>query len=159
MGGNLDLTVAAIVEDDKRFLFVEELVSGQPVINQPAGHVEPGESVFDAVIREALEETAWHFSPEAVTGIYLWTHPDKLQTFLRVAFCGYCRDHEPDRALDDGILRTLWLSRDELEHRAGRLRSPMVTRCIDDYLGGARNAVPTIRSLPIQALIERAVIL
>lgn len=134
------LTVAAIVERTGRFLCVEELIAGRRVINQPAGHVEPGETPAQAVIREALEETAWHFRPTAVVGIYLWRPPEAARPYLRVALCGDCTAHEAGRALDTGILQAVWLERDELLARAGTLRSPMVMRCLDDYRAGQRLA-------------------
>ncbi|MFV2004182.1 MAG: NUDIX hydrolase [Gammaproteobacteria bacterium] len=131
-------TVAAIIERDNKFLMVEELVNGERVFNQPAGHLDPDESLVDAVVRETREETAWQFIPEAVTGIYLWKHPVNGESFLRVAFCGQCDDHHPEQALDDGILKAVWKSRDELVQQNQQLRSPMVINCIDDYLSGNR---------------------
>ena len=133
-----DVTVAAIIERDDRFLMVEEHVGNRLVINQPAGHLEVNESFTAAVIREALEETAWTFIPDSLVGIYLWQHPERSVSFLRVTFCGKVTDHDPDRPLDHGIKRTLWLSRDELEKKQAQLRSPMVIKCIDDYLAGTR---------------------
>ena len=129
-------TVAAIIERDGKFLMVEELAHSEQVFNQPAGHLDPDESLIDAVIRETLEETAWNFTPEAVTGIYLWKHPVNGKSFLRVTFCGQCRDHDPEQPLDDGIIQAVWKSRAELEQQ--KLRSPMVLNCIDDYLSGRR---------------------
>jgi len=131
-------TVAAIVERDNKFLIVEELIHGKKVFNQPAGHLEPDESLIDAVTRETLEETAWHFEPQAITGIYLWKHPDNGESFLRIAFYGTCHDHDPEQSLDDGILQAVWKSRDELIEQHQQLRSPMVLDCIDDYLAGKR---------------------
>ena len=131
-------TVAAIIERDNRFLMVEELSSNKRVFNQPAGHLDPDESLIDAVIRETLEETAWSFKPEAITGIYLWKHPDNGESFLRVAFCGVCDNHQPQLALDDGIIQAVWMSRDELTQQQQKLRSPMVINCIDDYKAGKR---------------------
>ena len=131
-------TVAAIIERDGKFLMVEELVNDERVFNQPAGHLEPDESLIDAVIRETLEETAWHFVPEAITSIYLWKHPDNGESFLRVAFCGSCHDHDAGQPLDDGILQAVWKSRDELMQQPQQLRSPMVINGIDDYLVGKR---------------------
>ena len=131
-------TVAAIIERDNRFLMVEEIINGEPVFNQPAGHLDPDESLIDAVIRETQEESAWQFIPEAITGIYLWKHPDNGKSFLRVAFCGSCLNHSPTQALDDGILHAVWKSRDELIGQPDKLRSPMVINCIDDYLAGKR---------------------
>lgn len=131
------VTVAAVIEDAGRYLLVEEQ-GGGVVYNQPAGHVEPGEGLIEAVIRETREETAWGFRPTALVGVYRWVHPDSDTTYLRFCFTGECYDHDPHRQLDTGIIRTWWLSREELDEIAGRLRSPLVTRCIDDYRLGRR---------------------
>lgn len=131
-------TVAAIVEHDGRFLMVEERIEGKHCYNQPAGHLDPDESLIDAVIRETREETAWHFTPEAVTGIYLWKQPASGQTFLRVSFCGKCSDHHPTQPLDEGIIAAHWLTLDEIRDRHSQLRSPMVLQNIEDYLSGKR---------------------
>ena len=133
-----DVTVAAVAERDGKFLFVEERASGRVVINQPAGHLEDGETFLEAVVRETLEETAWQFAPTALLGVYVWRPEHQSRTFLRVAFAGELLDHDPARPLDHGILRTRWLSRDELLAPRLRLRSPLVTQCVDDYLAGAR---------------------
>ena len=130
-------TVAAIVEKDGKFLIVEESINDEIVYNQPAGHLEANESLIDAVIRETQEETAWTFSPEALVGIYLWPQPNTDRTFLRFAFCGTCNNHQANQKLDDGIVRALWLSKDELK-QSTNLRSPMVIKNIDDYLAGQR---------------------
>ena len=130
-------TVAAIVEREGKFLMVEEEVYGEIVYNQPAGHLDPGESLIDAVIRETREETAWLFTPESLLGIYLWPQPKTNRSFLRFAFCGTCSDHQSEQMLDEGILRALWLSKEELQH-SKKLRSPMVIQNIDDYLSGQR---------------------
>jgi ADP-ribose pyrophosphatase YjhB (NUDIX family) len=131
-------TVAAVIERDDHFLLVEEECGGQLVFNQPAGHLEPDESLINASIRETREETAWLFHPQHVTGIYQWKQTDKDRTFLRVAFCGPCDDHLADQPLDKGIIRAVWMTRDELLENSDKLRSPMVIRCIDDYLAGHR---------------------
>ena len=141
-------TVAAIIERDNKFLMVEELVNNQRVFNQPAGHLDPDESLIDAVIRETLEETAWGFTPEAITGIYLWKHPENGESFLRVAFCGTCHDHHAEQTLDDGILQAVWKSRDELIQLQRQLRSPLVINCIDDYLAGKRFPLDMLVSVP-----------
>ena len=133
-----DVTVAAVIEREGRFLMVEERVGQSLVINQPAGHLEPNESLIEATIRETLEETAWRFEPEAVCGVYLWRHPERDVTYLRVAFAGRVTEQLQERSLDQGIQQALWLSRDELRQRATELRSPLVLRCIDDYLSGNR---------------------
>ncbi len=131
-------TVAAIIEQDGRYLMVEEKVDGKIVYNQPAGHLDPGESLVDAVIRETREESAWRFTPEALTGVYLWDQPNTTRTFLRFAFCGKHSDHNPEQTLDDGILRALWMTRDELAAKPEQLRSPLVLSCIDDHAAGKR---------------------
>ena len=141
-------TVAAIIERDNKFLMVEEMVGGKKQINQPAGHLDPDESLSDAAIRETREETAWGFTPEAVTGIYLWKHPENGESFLRVAFCGPCHDHDAEQSLDDGILRAIWLSRAELVTQQECLRSPMVITCIDDYLSGKRFPLSMLVNIP-----------
>jgi len=131
-------TVAAIVERDNKFLMVEELIGGKKVFNQPAGHLDPDENLIDAVIRETQEETAWQFSPDAITGIYLWEQVEKNRTFLRVTFCGTCSNHDENQALDDGILAAHWLTFDDIQNRQTQLRSPMVITNIEDYLAGKR---------------------
>jgi 8-oxo-dGTP pyrophosphatase MutT (NUDIX family) len=144
-----DLTVAAVVERDGRFLVVEERIGGRLVLNQPAGHVEDGETFAAAVIRETREETAWEFSPQAVLGCYLWRNPANGRTTLRVAFIGTVADHHEGQALDRGIQAVHWRSREELRAVPDRLRSPLVLRCIDDYLDGRRYDLSLL-----QALIE-----
>ncbi len=150
------LTVAAVIERQNRFLMVEELIDGAHVFNQPAGHVEPGETLQQAVVREMREETAWEFEPEAVTGIYLWTHPATAERFLRTVFTGHCLNHHPDEALDDGIVRAVWLSKDELLKQHERLRSPMVLRSINDYEAGARLQLPELQNIDHKELDARA---
>jgi len=140
-------TVAAIIERDGKFLMVEELINGQHLFNQPAGHLDPDESLLDAVIRETREETAWHFVAEAITGIYLWKHPDNGETFLRIAFCGQCSDHDPEQSLDDGILQAVWMTRDEVFRQKQQLRSPMVINCIDDYITGKRYPLDVLNTI------------
>lgn len=142
-----DLTVAAIVERNGEFLLVEERVGNAMVFNQPAGHVERGEELVAAVIRETLEETAWGFRPEALTGIYLWDQPEKQRSFLRFTFCGQVTSRDPDRRLDRGIERALWMSRSQIVTRVSRLRSPMVLRCIDDYLEGRRYPLEVVQHM------------
>lgn len=146
-----DVTVAAVIENEGRFLLVEERIGGRLVFNQPAGHLEANESLAAAVIRETLEETAWHLEPTALVGIYLWQQPDKARSFLRVTFCGRATRHEPQRPLDRGIRRALWLTREQLVERAERLRSPMVLRCIDDYLQGARFGLELVKHFPLDS--------
>lgn len=145
-----DLTVAAVVERNGQFLFVEERADDRMVFNQPAGHVEQGEALIDAVVRETLEETAWDFEPQALVGVYLWEHPEKQRTFLRFAFCGRLDSHDPERKLDRGIERTVWMSREQLMARRARLRSPMVARCVEDYLAGHRYPLDLVRTLAVE---------
>jgi 8-oxo-dGTP pyrophosphatase MutT (NUDIX family) len=132
-----DTTVAAVIEREGRFLLVEERIRGRLVFNQPAGHLEDRESLLGAVVREVQEETAWVFEPQWLLGIYLWRSP-RGQTTLRFAFTGTIRDFDPKRRLDPPIITTHWLTRPELLARSERLRSELVLRCIDDYLGGTR---------------------
>ncbi len=140
------VTVAAVVERDNRFLIVEEISDGRLVYNQPAGHLDEGESLIMAVARETLEETAWSFIPEALIGIYRWHNPGNNRTYLRVCFAGHCTSHNPHQALDTGIVRAAWLTRAELS-TSGQLRSPMVLRCIDDYLAGLRYPLSLLNDL------------
>lgn len=142
-----DLTVAAVVEQNGKFLLVEERVGNRMVFNQPAGHVERGEQFIDAAIRETLEETAWAFHPQALVGIYLWESPEKQRSFLRITYCGQVDAHDPLRRLDRGIERAVWMSREQIVMRESRLRSPMVLKCIDDYLDGARYPLDVAKHL------------
>jgi 8-oxo-dGTP pyrophosphatase MutT (NUDIX family) len=151
-----DVTVAAVTERDGQFLLVEERASGRIVINQPAGHLESGESFIDAVIRETLEETGWTFRPQAVVGVYVWQPEHLSRTFLRVAFSGVLESHDPARPLDHGILRTRWCGRDQLLAQQAKLRSPLVLSCIDDYLAGARYPLELISHLMRAAPASRA---
>jgi 8-oxo-dGTP pyrophosphatase MutT (NUDIX family) len=126
-----EVTVAAIVRVDDRYLVVEEFAHGERVINQPAGHVESGETIVDAVVRETREETAWGFTPTGLVGMYYWPHEDG-RTTLRFAFCGEVSDHAAEQALDEGIVAAHWLSMEEL-HARSDLRSPLVMRAVDDF--------------------------
>ncbi len=142
-----NVVVAAIVERDGKFLLVEEKAEGRLVLNQPAGHLDEGESLLHAVIRETLEETAWHFNPEALLGVYRWPHPTKGMTYLRFAFIGQVTRHEPDRTLDDGIVRAVWMSPEEIRAEKARHRSPQVERCLNDYLAGQRYSLELLKDL------------
>ena len=145
-----EITVAAIAETDGRFLLVEERINRRLVFNQPAGHVEQGESLLTAVVRETREETAWRFEPKSLIGVYLWRSPDSGITTMRFAFSGTVDDHQPSQALDDGIICTHWMSRTDLQHREQRLRSPLVMRCIEDYLTGQRQPITAVGHLDLQ---------
>lgn len=141
-------TVAAIVEREGRFLLVEEYVSGDRVFNQPAGHLEAGEDLVTAAIRETFEETGYHFEPNALVAVYRWRQPDLARTFIRFAFCGRVRQTEPPPLLEEGIVAVHWLTRDEISQRSPELRSPMVLRGVEDYLAGRR--------YPLDILIDMA---
>ena len=147
MSSSIHVTVAAIAERNGRFLMIEETISNQLRINQPAGHLETGESLHQAVIRETLEETSCVFTPAALIGIYLWKVPNSDLTYLRATFCGKTSEPDPSLQLDAGIERTLWLRRDELIQRESQWRSPLVLRCIDDYLAGRRYPLDLLVSL------------
>lgn len=141
------LTVAAIAEHGGTFLMVEERVGDRLVLNQPAGHLDDAESIVDAIVRETLEETGWHFQPEAVTGLYRWRNPTNGETFVRIAFCGHCVEHEPHRPLDAGIERALWLPYERITGGEAVLRSPLVLRCLNDYLAGGRFPLSVLRDI------------
>ena len=133
------ITVAAIVEQQQKFLLVEEKVLGIPVYNQPAGHLEENESLIEAVVRETQEETGLIFQPEFITGLYHWQQADSRTTYIRLAFTGTTRNDGASPILDKQIIRKLWLGIDELNALpADKLRSSMVLHCIEDYLAGKR---------------------
>lgn len=133
-----NVTVAAVVERDGKFLLVEEETDVGLAFNQPAGHLEEGESLLDAVVREALEETAYHFKPTHLVGIYNWKHPSKDVTYLRFAFAGELRGYEAGRKLDDGIVAARWMTLDEVRDSQSRHRSPLILRCCEDLRAGKR---------------------
>ena len=133
------VTVAAVVQRDGKFLLVEEETDVGLAFNQPAGHLEEGEALVDAVVRETLEETAYHFKPTHLLGIYHWQHPTKEDTtYLRFAFAGELRGYEAGRRLDDGIVGARWLTLDEVKATQARHRSPLILRCIEDLLTGRK---------------------
>lgn len=133
-----NVTVASVIEQGGRFLLVEERTRKGRRFNQPAGHLEEGESLPEAAVRETLEETAHAFAPDALVGVYSWRYPGTGVTYLRFAFTGPVTGHDPQQPLDKGILRAVWLTVDEIRERAERHRSPLVLRCVEDYLAGRR---------------------
>ena len=142
-----DVTVAAVIEREGRFLLVEERIRGRRVLNQPAGHLEDGESLIDAVIRETLEETTWHFQPQWLIGTYLWRSPSSGDSTLRFAFTGAGAGPVPDRKLDRVIIATRWLTHEQILAEQSRLRSPVVLRCVNDYLAGQRLPLTAVTSM------------
>jgi 8-oxo-dGTP pyrophosphatase MutT (NUDIX family) len=153
-----DITVAAVTETDGRFLVVEERINRRLVFNQPAGHVERGETLLAAVVREVREETAWGFNPQALVGVYLWRNPSSGRSTMRFAFTGTVADHHAQQPLDRGIVCTHWLSRKDLVEREQRLRSPLVLKCIEDYLGGTRRPLETVGDLDLQTATSVAAV-
>ncbi|MDX9945387.1 MAG: NUDIX hydrolase [Azonexus sp.] len=133
-----NVTVAAVIHRDGKFLLVEEETEAGLAFNQPAGHLEEGESLVHAVAREALEETAYHFRPTHLVGVYQWRHPTKELTYLRFAFAGDLYGWEPERPLDEGIVAARWLTLDQIRASQARHRSPLILRCCEDYLAGQR---------------------
>jgi 8-oxo-dGTP pyrophosphatase MutT (NUDIX family) len=132
------VTVAAVVERGGRFLLVEEETDEGIRFNQPAGHLEHGETLEQAVVRETLEETGYAFVPRFLVGVYHWRHPVKDITYLRFAFGGEVTGYDAGRALDVGILGPRWLTLDEIRANVGRHRSPMILSCIEDWQAGRR---------------------
>lgn len=132
------VTVASIIEEAGKFLFVEERIRGKLVLNQPAGHLEAGESLVDAVIRETLEETGRTIEPEALVNVYRMHLRQQDKTYLRFNFTGHIIHHDAQRELDTGIERAVWMSHEELIAAGERHRSPLVLQSIEDYLQGTR---------------------
>jgi 8-oxo-dGTP pyrophosphatase MutT (NUDIX family) len=144
-----NVTVAALIERDGRFLMVEEETDEGIRFNQPAGHLDEGESLVDACAREALEETAWHFTPTSLVGVYQWPRPKRINegdiTYLRFAFAGDLGDEEAGRTLDTGILRAVWMTPAEIEASKVSHRSPLVWQCVQDFRAGRRFPIDLIR--------------
>jgi 8-oxo-dGTP pyrophosphatase MutT (NUDIX family) len=160
------VTVAAVIEESGRFLLVEEHTPEGLRLNNPAGHLDPGESPAEACARETLEETAYQFTPQALVGVYLARFqrslPDQIGpaiddiTYLRFAFCGSLGARDALRTLDTGIVGTLWLTADEIRANTNRLRSPLVLQCMEDYLAGQRFGLELIHTHPsVQAFQPR----
>lgn len=142
------VTVAAVAERDGRFLVVEEETDDGLRFNQPAGHLDPGESLTAGAVREAYEETAYRFRPDALIGVYQYRHVPSDTAYIRFAFAGAIAGHDPERVLDHGIIRALWLTPDELRECAARHRSPLVMRCVEDYLHGQRYPLDLLHRYP-----------
>ncbi len=141
-------TVAAIIERDGRYLMIEEHTPEGLRLNSPAGHLDPGESPLQGVVRETLEETTCDFTPSALLGVYLSRFQRASTgediTYLRFAFCGTVGEPNPELTLDTGIVRTLWMTPEELRACPERHRSPLVMRCVDDHVAGRRFPLETI---------------
>ncbi len=151
-----DLTVAAVVDVDGRFLLVEELAGGRKVLSQPGGHIEAGESPEEAVVRETLEETGCDVECGELVGVYLWIHPQTRQQFLRIAFEASFISCDEERQLDDGIIARRWATLAELETRQTMLRSPAVLRCARDFTSGKRQSDALLTGmLPLQQNVHR----
>ena len=140
------VTVAAIVEKEGRYLLIEEHTQEGLRLNNPAGHLDPGESLIEACARECLEETAHPFQPQHLVGVYQSRFHRAAKngfaaeeiTYLRFAFTGHVSNQRADQALDQGIVRVLWLSLEEVRASAERHRSPLVLQCIEDHAKGQR---------------------
>lgn len=145
------MVVAALVEREGRHLLVEERIENRLVLNQPAGHWEAGETLLQACVREALEETGWDVEPTHLLGLYEYQPPELDYCFLRVAFVAQALRHHPERQLDTGIERAVWMTREEIAACAERHRSPMVLRCVDDLRAGRRLPLDAIAHLTPRA--------
>lgn len=141
------VTVAAIVEQNGTFLLIEEETNRGNRFNQPAGHLEDNESLIEAVIRETQEEAAYCFKPTALLGVYQWKHEHNNSTYLRFAYIGDVSDHRPEQALDTGIIRSVWMTIEEIREKAMLMRSPQVVTCFEDYLNGQHFPLETITHL------------
>lgn len=142
-----DVTVATLVARDGQLLCVEERVGGRLVLNQPAGHLEPDESLLDAALRETREETGWNVRITHLVGTYQWKAPETQRHYLRFAFAAEPLEQIPGATLDEGIVQALWLTPRQLQDEAGRHRSPLVWRAVADYLGGSRHPLSLVRQL------------
>lgn len=143
------VVVAAVIEEGGRFLMVEEHTDEGLRFNQPAGHLEAGESLLDAVRREVFEETGHHFEPEALLGIYRWEYPARSRTYLRFAFLGQTTGYDPTARLDEGILRAVWMTAAEIRAVSARHRSPLVARCLNDFESGLRHPLELLHDLGV----------
>ena len=151
-----DLTVAAVIEHDDKYLFVEEYAIGQRVLTQPGGHIEADESPEQAVVREVLEESGCTVECQDMIGVYLWIHPQTRQQFLRIVFAAKFIDEDETAQLDDGILGRRWMSLADVRARRAELRTPAVLKCIEDYDSGRRGGDDRLSGmLPLQQNVHR----
>lgn len=141
------VTVACVIAQGDRYLMVEEDVLGRVAYNQPAGHLDPGETLASAAVREAMEETGWRVELDCLVGVTQWLSPEHGEQVLRFSFAGRAVEHDPERTLDDGIRRAVWLRRDEIAALGDRLRSPLILQSIDAWLDGVRLPLSTVGSL------------
>ena len=142
------VTVACVVADGERYLMVEEEVAGRLVYNQPAGHLEDGESLATAAVRETLEETGWTVALQHLIGVHQWRSTEHGEAVIRFSFAARATGHDPDRPLDSDIRRTLWLTYAEIAALGDRLRSPLVLLSIDAWLAGQRLPLSSLSYLP-----------
>lgn len=153
-----DLTVAAVIERDDRYLMVEEYAMGMRVFSQPGGHIEAGESPEQAVVRETLEETGCDVSCKDLIGVYLWIHPQTRQQFLRIMYAAEYLGCDEQRPLDEGIVGKRWMTLQDIESRRATLRSPAVLRCLQDFAAGKRQSDALLTGmLPLQQNVHRII--
>jgi len=153
-----DLTVSAVVEDNGRYLLVEEHSMGEVVLNQPGGHIETGESPEDAVVREVLEETGCRVACGELVGVYLWIHPQTRQQFLRLVFVAEYLGYDEHLTIDHNIVGRRWMPFEHIEHRRSDLRTPVVLRCIRDFEAGHRQSDALLTGmLPLQQNVDAVI--
>jgi ADP-ribose pyrophosphatase YjhB (NUDIX family) len=151
-----DLTVAAVIERDEKFLLVEEYAMGRPVMTQPGGHIEADESPEEALVREVLEESGVSVKCRDMIGVYLWIHPQTRQQFLRIVFAADYVDHDESATLDEGILGYRWMTFDDIRASRSTLRTPAVLKCVEDYRSGRRASDALLTGmLPLQKNVHR----
>jgi ADP-ribose pyrophosphatase YjhB (NUDIX family) len=151
-----DLTVAAVIERDDKFLLVEEYAMGRRVVTQPGGHIEANESPEQAVVREVFEESGVTVECRDMIGVYLWIHPQTRQQFLRIMYAAEYLDHDASIELDDGILGARWMTLDDIRASRSILRTPVVLRCVEDYRSGRRASDALLTGmLPLQKNVHR----
>ena len=151
-----DLTVAAVIERDEKFLLVEEYAMGRRVMTQPGGHIEADESPEEALVREVLEESGVSVKCRDMIGVYLWIQPQTRQQFLRIVFAADYLDHDESATLDEGILGYRWMTFDDIQASRSTLRTPAVLKCVEDYRSGRRASDALLTGmLPLQKNVHR----